>query len=122
LVTTNSGNGTLSGDDNMNAPNPTLKQRAYHGMKEYIAISFYLWVVFALLVLHKSVILAEHHIAFASHGFALFDALALAKVMLVARELHFADQFKEAPLIYPTLFKSTAFAILWGKTTPLNIE
>ena len=34
--------------------------------------------------------------------------------MLVARELHFADYFKEAPLIYPTLFKSAAFAIVLG--------
>ena len=34
--------------------------------------------------------------------------------MLVAQELHFADRFKEAPLIYPTLFKSAAFAIVLG--------
>jgi hypothetical protein len=56
--------------------------------------------------------LAQHHIAFASHGFALLNALAFAKVMLVARKLHLADQFKEAPLIYPTLCKSAAFAIV----------
>jgi hypothetical protein len=37
-----------------------------------------------------------------------------AKVMLVARKLHLADQFKEAPLIYPTLCKSAAFAIVLG--------
>lgn len=83
-------------------------------MKEYLAISCYLWVIFALLVVHTSVILAEHRIAFAEHGLALINALALAKVMLVARDLHFADRFKEAPLIYPTLFKSAAFAILLG--------
>ena len=29
-------------------------------------------------------------------------------------ELHFADQFKDAPLIHPTLFKSAAFAIVLG--------
>ena len=34
--------------------------------------------------------------------------------MLVAQELHLADQFKGAPLIYPTLFKSAAFAIILG--------
>jgi hypothetical protein len=102
------------GDDNVNAPNRTLKQRACHEIKEYIAISCYLWVVFALLLLYKSVILAEHHIAFSSQGFAVLNALALAKVMLVAQKLRLADQFKEAPLIYPTLFKSAAFAIVLG--------
>ena len=90
----------------------TLKQKAVHEMREYLVMSFYLFVVFSLFVVYKSVILAEHHINFALHGFALFDALALAKVMLVAQELHLADQFRDAPLIYPTLLKSFLFTIL----------
>jgi len=90
----------------------TLKQKAIHGMKEYLLMSFYLFVVFSLFVLYKSVILAEHHVDFALHGFALINALALAKVMLVAQELHLADQFRDAPLIYPTLLKSFVFSIL----------
>lgn len=98
----------------MNATKRTLKQRVYHEIKEYLAISFYLWVVFALFLLYKSVILAEHQIALASQGFAVIDALALAKVMVVAQKLHLAEQFKEGPLIYPTLFKSGIFAILLG--------
>jgi hypothetical protein len=68
----------------------------------------------SLFLTYKSVILAQHHIALASHGFALLDALALAKIMLVAQKLHLADQFKEAPLIYPTLCKSAAFAVVLG--------
>jgi hypothetical protein len=98
----------------MNPPKPTLKQRAYHGLKEYLVIALYLWVVFGLFVLYESIILAKHQIDFAFHGLALINALALAKVMLVARELHFADYFKDAPLIIPTLFKSVAFAIILG--------
>jgi hypothetical protein len=102
------------GDNNMNATTSTLKQRAYQGIKEYLVISCYLCVVFSLFAIYKSVILAEHHIAIASQGFALLNGLALAKVMLVAQELHFADQLKAAPLIYPTLFKSATFAVLLG--------
>ncbi len=98
----------------MSDSNLTLKQKAYHEMKEFFVIACYLWLVFALLVLYKSVILSENHISFAAHGLALLNALALAKVMLVAQELHLADQFKGAPLIYPTLFKSAAFAIILG--------
>ena len=98
----------------MSDSNLTLKQKAYHEMKEFFVIACYLWLVFALLVLYKSVILSENHIPFAAHGLALLNALALAKVMLVAQELHLADQFKGAPLIYPTLFKSAVFAIILG--------
>lgn len=96
----------------MSTTSRTLKQIAYQEMKEYLAISLYLWVVFGMLVVYKSVILAAHQIDFAPHGFALFNALALAKVMLVARKLRLADQFKDAPLIYPTLLKSAAFSVL----------
>ena len=89
-----------------------LKQKVVRGMREYVVISFYLFVVFALLVEHKSMILAEQHIDFTSHGFALINALALAKVMLTAQELHLGDWFGDAPLIYPTLLKSLAFTVV----------
>jgi hypothetical protein len=76
-------------------------------------IAFYLWVVFALLEVHKSMILGEHHINFAAHGFALVNALALAKVVLVGRRLRVADNLlSDAPLIYPTLLKSAIFTLL----------
>ena len=101
-------------ENKMKSPNRTLKQKAYQGMKEYVVISCYLYLIFGLLVLHTSVILGEHRIPFVEHGLALINALALAKVLLVARELHFADSFKDALFIYPTLFQSAAFAVLLG--------
>jgi hypothetical protein len=101
------------GGDNMNAPTLTLKQRAYHGLKEFLVMTLYLWIVFVLFLLYKSVLLSED-ISVVANGFAIINALALAKVMLIAQDLHFADQMKERPLIYPTLFKSAAFAIILG--------
>jgi hypothetical protein len=90
----------------------TLKQEAFHEAREYFLISLYLFVVFSLFVIYKWVILAEDHIDFALHGFALFNALALAKVVLVAQGLHLGDQYRDAPLVYPTLLKSFVFTIL----------
>lgn len=75
-------------------------------------IALYLWVIFGLLIVHRSVILAEYHIDFAYHGLALINALALAKVMLVAKDLNLGKRFNEAPLIYPTLLKSALFALV----------
>jgi hypothetical protein len=95
-------------------PDRTLKQKAYQGIKEYLAISFYLWLVFGLFVLYKSVLLSEERFSLLAHGIALFNALALAKVLLIAQDLHFAEHFKDKPLIYPTLFKSLAFAVVLG--------
>jgi hypothetical protein len=90
----------------------TLKQRAFHEFKEFLIIALYLWVVFGLLLLHRSMILAEHHIDFTYHGLALINAVALAKVMLVARHLPLMNQLKNAPLIYPTLVKSALFTVV----------
>ena len=91
----------------------SLKQKAIHEMREYLVISLYLFIVFSLFVAYKAVILAEYHINFALHGFALISALVLGKkIMLIAEDLHLADQFGDAPLIYPTLLKSFVFSVL----------
>jgi len=100
------------GGDTVSEAKRTLKQRVFHGMREYLVISIYLFVVFSLFTIYKAVILAQQNIGFAPQGFALINALALGKVILVAQELHLADQFRDAPLVYPTLLKSFVFAIL----------
>lgn len=96
----------------MATTNSTLKQKATKEMKEFFLIALYLWLVFALFVVYKSVILAEYHMAFAYHGFAIINALALGKVMLVVKHLHLGEQFDDAPLIYPTLLKSALFTVV----------
>ncbi len=98
----------------MDTPDRTLKQKAYEELKEYLAISLYLWLVLGLFVLYQSVISAEHNIPFVAHGLALLNALALGKVLLIARDLHLAERYKDEPLIYPTIFKSVCFAGVLG--------
>jgi hypothetical protein len=98
----------------MTSPKPSLKQRVRHGMTEYLLITLYLWVFFALFTVQKSIVLAEQNIDFAPHGFALINALALAKVILIAQDFHFGDRFKDEPLLYPILFRSAVFTILLG--------
>ena len=96
----------------MGTSSRTLKQIAYQQLKEFLVIALYLWVVFGLLVVFKSAVLAEHNIPFAYHGFAIINALALAKVMLTARDLHLGERFDEAPLIYPTFLKSAVYTLV----------
>jgi hypothetical protein len=96
----------------MDEAKPTLKQRVFHGMRRGLVIASYLFVVLSLLDIHKSVILAEYQIDLVEFGLNFINALALAKVILVGQELNFANQFRDAPLIYPTLLKSFAYTIL----------
>jgi hypothetical protein len=96
----------------MESSSQTLKQKAYHELKEFLLISFYLWVVFGLFLLYKSVILNDEHIGVLANGFALINALALGKIMLIAKALHLGEWVDGAPLIYPTLLKSALFSLV----------
>lgn len=96
----------------MVATNDTLKLRAYREFKEFLVIALYLWVIFSLLIWHKSLILNEEHISYLARGIALINALVLAKFVLIAKALHLGDQADDAPLIYPTLLKSGLFSIM----------
>ena len=90
-----------------------LKQRILDEVIKFSAIVFYLWVMFGTFALHESVVSAKDHINYHFYGFALVNALILGKVMLIAEDLHFADWFKDKPLIYPILCKAVAFSILF---------
>ncbi|MGA7409194.1 MAG: hypothetical protein WBW33_01845 [Bryobacteraceae bacterium] len=90
-----------------------VKQVAYLQAKEFLVVFLYLWLIFALFEGQKAIILARAHMEFGGFGFAFINALALAKFMMIAREMNLADNiFKERPLIYPTLLKSLVFATL----------
>jgi hypothetical protein len=66
----------LSGDVAMGTTTAKIKQRAYHELKQFLVIAVYLWVVFGLLLVYKSVILNEEHISYLAHGVALINAHA----------------------------------------------
>jgi len=96
----------------METSNRSLKQRAYSELKEFLIIALYLYVVFSLFIVYKSVILNEENISYLAHGVALINALAFAKVVLIGEALHIGERANERPLIYPTLLKSALFSIL----------
>jgi hypothetical protein len=82
-------------------------------LKSFAGIVLYLWVVFGLYVLNETIIMGKEHISFASHGFALINAVVLGKVLLVAEDMNFADGFKQGPLVFPIVYKAFAFAVLF---------
>ena len=90
-----------------------LKERAVHEARRFVFIFLYLFILFGLFTIHEAIILEQHHIDYTYAGFALVNALILAKVMLVAEDLRLGRQFDDRPLIYPVLLKSVLFAVLF---------
>jgi hypothetical protein len=64
-----------------------------------------------LFSFHKALILNEESLIY-HQGFAIINALALAKVVLVAEFFHVGDKLENRPLVYPIMFKSAVFAVI----------
>jgi len=103
------------GVDQHGSPSPhkrTFKEWAVHEAKRLLVMFLYLFVLLGMFNLYKGIILRENGINYTGYGFALVNALILAKVMLIAEDLHLARGLEDKPLIYPILYKSAAFTIV----------
>lgn len=98
-------------DESASIPQPrNLKGRAFEEFKRFTAILLYLWVVFGLLSIHKSLVLSQRHLDYEEHTFAIINAFVFAKVLLVGEQLHLGRRFQNKPLIYPILYKCFVFS------------
>jgi len=89
-----------------------IKEVALAELKSFIGIFVYLWIVFMVFLVHEWIVLANNGIGFRFYGLAAINALVLAKIMLIAEKLRFAERFEKGPLIYPILYKSALFTVL----------
>jgi hypothetical protein len=89
-----------------------LKERAIDEFRRFIVIFLYLWVVFGLLSIHKSFVLAQRHLDYTENAFAIVNAFVFAKVLLIAEDLRLGKGFDRRPLLYPILYKSFIFSVV----------
>jgi magnesium-transporting ATPase (P-type) len=89
-----------------------LKERISEEFKRFLVIFLYLWVVFGLLSLHKSIVLSQHHVDYQENTFAFINAFVFAKVLLIAEYLQLGRRFSNKPLIYPILYKCFIFTVV----------
>jgi hypothetical protein len=90
-----------------------LKARAVEEIRRFGVMFFYLWILFGLFVLNERIILGQRGIGFSMQGFAIFNAIVLAKVMLIAEDLRIAGWLRPRPLIYPILGESFIFTVVF---------
>jgi hypothetical protein len=90
----------------------SFRQKAFGEFKEMAALSLYLYICFAAVVLLKAAILQDVGIHFAVWGIAAVKAVLLAKFMLIGRALQIGRKFRDRPLIWPVLYHALIFLIL----------
>jgi hypothetical protein len=100
-------------DENITVPHQRhLKEKASDELKRFLVIVLYLWVIFGLLSVYKSVILSQNHLEYPEHAFAIINALVFGKVLLIGEHLRLGTRFSDKPLIYPILHKCFIFTLV----------
>jgi hypothetical protein len=90
-----------------------LLTHAADQVRQFVWIFLYLWVLFALFVMNEIVVLNQHGMTVAMHGFAVINAFILAKVMLVVEDLDLGRWLQEKPRIYPIIFEAFLIAAMF---------
>ncbi|HKI14943.1 MAG TPA: hypothetical protein VKA12_08045, partial [Roseiarcus sp.] len=94
-------------------PAPGLKAMAAEEARKFVVLFLYLWVLFGVFVLNQSIVLREQGIGFTAQGFAVVNALVLAKVMLLFEHFDPGRWLRRRPLIYPILYEALLLTILF---------
>jgi hypothetical protein len=90
-----------------------MMERAVDEVKRFLVMFLYLWVLLGLFVLQQRILLHQEGMNFTMQGFALVNALVLAKVMLIAEDLRVGHWLRSRPLIYPILGESLIFTVVF---------
>jgi hypothetical protein len=109
--TTSEGSGASAGVSVHGAR--SLKAKASDEFRRFLLLFFYLWILFGVFVLNQGVALREHGINFAMQGFAFFNALVFAKVMMLFEVFDPGRWLRKQPLIYPILYESLLLTVLF---------
>jgi len=88
-----------------------LKNKVIHELVEYWINVCYLMLVFAAFTNYRRLVLAAHDITYTNYGFAVIEALILAKVIMIGDVVRLGRGLEQKPLIFPTLYKTLAFTL-----------
>lgn len=80
-------------------------------LKEYAAVSLYLYVCFGAVLLFKVSVLEAQGVGYAPYGLAAGKALILGKFMLMGQAVHLGERHRHTRLIYTVLYHSAIFLV-----------
>ena len=92
----------------------SLKEKVVHEVVEYWINVCYLTLVFAAFTQYRRFLLASYDITYTNYGFAVIEALILAKVIMIGEVARLGRGLERKPLIYPTIYKTVVFTLFVG--------
>jgi FtsH-binding integral membrane protein len=92
------------------AEKPSLKQKARHETVQLLAISLYLAFFFCALATYTMLTNASGESAL-TYGFALINALIVAKVILIGEYARLGKRVESKPLLFSAIYKAVLFTL-----------
>lgn len=97
---------------NENPASKGLKQKTIHELWELGWVFLYLAFFFCSLELYSVLLLRDFHVKYLNFGFALINALVVAKVILLGEYARIGRKYEHRPLILSAAYKSILFVVL----------
>jgi len=92
---------------------PGWTKRIVDELRKLALAVIYIWVLLSVFGLYREIILANYHINYsAKFGFALINAVILAKFMWFGEILHAGKRAVGKSLLYSTLWNAALFAVI----------
>jgi len=89
------------------------KKRALDELKSLSITVAYIWVLLSAFSLYRMMILSEYHIHFTVKlGFALINAVVVAKFMWLGELFHAGRKATGKPLVYSAIWNAGVFAVI----------
>ena len=88
-----------------------VKERAREEFRNFWIITLYLAVFFGSFTVYRRLILAEFGVSYLHYGFALVEALIIAKVILIGDAFRLGKRFEDRPLFVSVIYKSALFGV-----------
>jgi hypothetical protein len=109
--------GTFPGEEDAVMPHSSdskghLKEKAIAETQKLVLYSVYLMLVFVAFANYRRLVLAGYGISYFHYGYAIVEALVVAKIVLIGEALNLGEKYSDRPLIVPTLIKSVLFGML----------
>jgi hypothetical protein len=89
----------------------SLKERAVGELEKFVVIAVYLFILLGVFSLHRQ-LLQGRGISLWQQGFAIVNALVLAKIVLIGDALNLGKSVEGRPLAWSVLRKSLILAVL----------
>lgn len=89
-----------------------FKQKTLHELWEFAWVFLYLAFFFCSLELYSSLLLRDYRIKFLNFGFALINAVVVAKIILLGEYARIGRKYEKHPLILSIIYKAAMFVVL----------